>query len=167
MDQCSNGTTSHQSSRPLTNQERHALGVDLEGRPTTVLDPWRCGPDPFYQNRPARDPLARLESGQATAEDLTWQQRMTAEIIDLGSSPETPAVLEREDRDMQEGKARAEAGRQRSAERRRAVAEQERLAEATERRLQRRRAGRATEADLAEDRRLAYELRDRSKEGDL
>ena len=46
MDQCSNGTTSHQSSRPLTDQGRHDLGLDLEGLRLTVLDPWRLGPDP-------------------------------------------------------------------------------------------------------------------------
>jgi hypothetical protein len=126
----------------------------------------RSGESAEARSREESARLARLENGQATAEDLAWEQRMIAETVDLASSPETPAVLEREVRDMQEGEARAEARRRRSEERRRAVAEQAQVAAAMARRLQRRRAGRATEADLAEEGRLTYELRDRSKDGD-
>jgi hypothetical protein len=58
MDQCSSRHDIPPVVSPPTNQERHALGVGLEGLPLSVLDPWRCGPDLFYQNRPVRDPLA-------------------------------------------------------------------------------------------------------------
>ncbi|MFF5078358.1 hypothetical protein ACFY36_15010 [Actinoplanes sp. NPDC000266] len=86
-------------------------------------------------------------------EDLEWQERTMAEI----ASPQTLADVERDSQEMREARERAEAGRRRVQERGREVA-------AAEHRVQRRRAGRATEADLAEDGRLTEELRDETGE---
>jgi len=103
--------------------------------------------------------LDRLDRGEATDDDLAWQEQMIAETVALASSPQALADLERDDRDMQADGARAEAGRRRLDEQRRVFA-------AAVRRLQRWQAGRATEADLAEHRLRAGELGDPSKERD-
>jgi hypothetical protein len=58
MDQCSNGTTSHQSFRLLTDQGRHDLELDLEGLPEPVLDPWRLGPT-HLTHRAGSTPISR------------------------------------------------------------------------------------------------------------
>ncbi|XVV08584.1 hypothetical protein ACQP2X_27475 [Actinoplanes sp. CA-131856] len=103
-----------------------------------------------------------------SAEELAWQERTIAEAV--GSRPDPvgsvdkvgsadpgaradPADRDRDGQKMREARERAEDSRRRVQERGREVA-------AAAHRLQRRRAGRATEADLAEDGRLTEELRD-------
>src|SRR4051794_32078299 len=70
MDQCSNGTTSHQSFRLLTDQGRHDLDLDLEGLRRTVLDPWRLGPT-HLTHRAGSAPI----SGAAPEVRRPWPRR--------------------------------------------------------------------------------------------